>query len=326
MAKADHMLSILWMLRQRRTTAGELAEALEISVRSVYRYIDALCASGVPVIADAGPGGGYSLPEHFTAAPLFFAADEQRALVQAAAFSRGTGYPYADALSRAIAKLKRYSSVAQLEAMERHEQGIETLQVPAAPLERWLAMLELAAANGETLQMDYRKGNGNPSSIRSFDPYGLVLWKGQWYTVGYCHLRQEIRSFRVDRMTRVLQTGTGFERPEGFSARDFLLQGLFPAKSSGEHLTPVIIEADEGILNDLCSHWLFGHTLEQRSPGHARFLLDEDSLLTYAPYFLLPYGRTLRIIEPPALNQRLAEIASELADHYTATPQLSKEH
>jgi predicted DNA-binding transcriptional regulator YafY len=53
MSKADHMLSILWMLKQRRRTAAELAEALEISVRSVYRYIDALCASGVPLIAGA---------------------------------------------------------------------------------------------------------------------------------------------------------------------------------------------------------------------------------------------------------------------------------
>lgn len=326
MAKADHMLSILWMLRQRRTTAGELAEALEISVRSVYRYIDALCASGVPVIADAGPGGGYSLPEHFAGAPLFFAADEQRALVQAAAFARGTGYPYADALNRAIAKLKRYSSVAQLEAMERHEQGIETLQVPAAPLERWLELLELAAANGETLQMDYRKGHGDQSSTRSFDPYGLVLWKGQWYTVGYCHLRQEIRSFRVDRMAELLQTGASFERPEGFSARDFLLQSLLPATRSEEQLTLVTIEAEEGILNDLCSHWLFGHTLEQRNHGQARFLLDEASLLTYVPYFLLPYGRKLQIIEPPVLKQRLAEIAAELANHYNAPPHLSKDH
>lgn len=118
MSKADHMLSILWMLKQRGRTAGELAEALEISVRSVYRYIDALCISGVPVIADSGPGGGYSLPEHFIEAPLFFDSDEQRSLLQAASFARGTGYPYVEALDQAIAKLKRYSNARQLEQME----------------------------------------------------------------------------------------------------------------------------------------------------------------------------------------------------------------
>ena len=70
MSKADYMLSILWMLKERKRTAGELAETLEISIRSVYRYIDSLCASGVPIVADAGPGGGYTLPEHFIEAPF----------------------------------------------------------------------------------------------------------------------------------------------------------------------------------------------------------------------------------------------------------------
>ncbi|AJS61127.1 helix-turn-helix transcriptional regulator [Paenibacillus sp. IHBB 10380] len=316
MSKADHMLSILWMLKQRRRTAMELAEELEISIRSVYRYIDALCASGVPIFADAGPGGGYSLPKHFTDAPLFFDSEEKRALVQASAFTRGTGYPYVDALDRAIAKLKRYSNTEQIEHMERHESGIETLYTLSAPLEHLLGELELSIANGNTLQMEYRKGNGETTSSRSINSYGLVLWRGQWYTVAYCHLRQEIRSFRVDRISGLLRTQTSFVRPTDFSAREFLLQSLLPDHSKIENLITVVIESSERILNDLCSHWLFGHTLEHRTKDQARFLFDETSLFTYVPYFLLPYGKALHILEPLALNHRLAAIASELSLHY----------
>lgn len=73
MSKMVNMLSILWLLKTRKQlTAKELAEELEISIRTVYRYIDALCASGVPIIADAGHNGGYSLLNEFTKAPLFF--------------------------------------------------------------------------------------------------------------------------------------------------------------------------------------------------------------------------------------------------------------
>ncbi|OZQ63113.1 DNA-binding transcriptional regulator [Paenibacillus sp. VTT E-133280] len=316
MSKADHMLSILWMLKQRGRTAGELAETLEISVRSVYRYIDALCISGVPIIADSGPGGGYSLPEHFFEAPLFFDTDEQRSLLQAASFARGTGYPYVEALNQAISKLKRYSNAQQLEQMERHESGIETIHSPTVPLPHLLQELELGTANGHTLQMEYRKGNGETTSSRAIDPYGLVLWKGQWYTVAYCHQRQEIRSFRVDRITELHRTEAVFTRPADFSARDFLLKSLLPTRNTEEKLVTVVIASDEGILNDLCSHWLFGYSLVQRMEGQARFQVDEPSLLTYMPYFLLPYGTTLRILEPLALKQKLFSIATDLAAYY----------
>ncbi|OKP99008.1 YafY family protein [Paenibacillus sp. P46E] len=318
MSKADYMLSILWMLQQRKRTAAELAEELELSVRSVYRYIDALCASGVPVIADAGPGGGYSLPEHFSSAPLFFDAGERRALVQASSFARGSGYPYEQALDGAIAKLKRYSNAEQLSHMERHESGLETLHSPTAPLAQLLEELEICTADSLMLEMDYRKGNGSPPSARVIDPYGLVLWKGQWYLTGFCHKRQEIRSFRVDRITGLRRTGEAFERPSSFSAREFLLQSLLPGYNDPAQLTEVVITAAEGVLNDLCSHWLFGHTLEQRSADTAKFLLDEATLYSYAPYFLLPYGKALTILEPAALKQKLAAVTADLAAYYSA--------
>ncbi|GGE01925.1 hypothetical protein GCM10010911_71160 [Paenibacillus nasutitermitis] len=66
MSNADHMLSILWLLKTRRkVTAAAIADELEIHVRSVYRYIDALCVSGVPILSDTGRSGGYHIAEHF---------------------------------------------------------------------------------------------------------------------------------------------------------------------------------------------------------------------------------------------------------------------
>lgn len=70
MSKADHMLSILWLLRSgRRMTAKQLSNKLEIHIRTVYRYIDSLCASGAPIIADSGPNGGYRILNRFTESP-----------------------------------------------------------------------------------------------------------------------------------------------------------------------------------------------------------------------------------------------------------------
>src|SRR5690554_2256682 len=115
MSKSDNMLSILWMLRSgRRITAKQIAEELEIHIRTVYRCIDSLCASGVPIIAESGPNGGYQILGDFAESPLMFDMDEQKALVHAATFAQEAGYPFKEELHRAIDKLKRQLKAGQL--------------------------------------------------------------------------------------------------------------------------------------------------------------------------------------------------------------------
>ncbi|GBK60399.1 hypothetical protein PbDSM24746_04030 [Paenibacillus macerans] len=84
-------------------TARQLADELEIHIRTVYRCIDSLCASGVPITADSGPNGGYRILGDFMESPLLFDADEQKALVHASIFAREAGYPFSAALERAVA-------------------------------------------------------------------------------------------------------------------------------------------------------------------------------------------------------------------------------
>src|SRR5690625_7375701 len=88
MSKTDNMLAILWLLKtEKRMTAKQLAETLEIHIWSVYRYINSLCASGVSIIADSGHNGGYSLLHEFIESPLFFSLEDQKELVHAARLS-----------------------------------------------------------------------------------------------------------------------------------------------------------------------------------------------------------------------------------------------
>jgi predicted DNA-binding transcriptional regulator YafY len=78
MAKIDNMLAILWMLNSGvKMTAKQISEKLEINIRTVYRYVDALCASGIPIISDPGHNGGYSLLNNFIRAPLLFDMEEK---------------------------------------------------------------------------------------------------------------------------------------------------------------------------------------------------------------------------------------------------------
>lgn len=318
MSKADNMLSILWLLRSgKRLTAQQLADELEIHIRTVYRCIDSLCASGVPIIADSGPNGGYQILAQFADSPLLFDMEEQKALVHAAIFAREAGYPFTDALGRAVDKLKRYTNETQRDFIERHGSGISVIHPPVdGKLKAFLQVLEGAAAQGQSLEMDYDSGKGDGPGTREFDPYGIIHWKGSWYAVGFCRLRQETRSFRVDRIARLTPIDRIFERPEAFSAKDFLMGNLLPGALDTETLVTVRIRGHEQVLNELCRHWLFGHALEEFNAGEALFKLGKTSLLSYVPYFLLPYGKSLAILEPDILIERLSEISAGIAAHY----------
>ncbi len=318
MSKADNMLSILWLLKTgKRMTAKQLAEALEINVRTVYRYIDALCASGVPILSDSGHNGGYSLPESFTEVPLFFDLDEQKPLIHAAMFAREAGYPFGDSLNRAIAKLKMYANEEQLDNINRHVIGFDVIIPPSdASLESLLKELETSVADSRTLFIEYQKAYGTSAQPRRIDPYGLIYWKSRWYVVAFCHLRREIRSFRADRIRSLSRTDSVFQRPPGFSARQFFLGSILPDTDNADQPVSVRIQGKEQAINDLCGHWLFGHALTERCGNEARFRFDEQAIRTYVPYFLLTYGKSIRVLEPSLLQEKLAAVASELLDYY----------
>lgn len=321
MSKMVNMLSILWLLKTRKQlTAKEIAEELEISIRTVYRYIDALSASGVPIIADAGHNGGYSLLNEFTEAPLFFNLDEQKALVHAAKFAIDAGYPFSETLDEAISKLKIYTNEEQLNYINRHLRGFEVIHPTIeTSLKTILQALEIAVAESYQLVIVYQKDGGIEPQSRHIDPYGLVYWKGKWYTVAYCHLREEIRSFRIDRIQSLSRTDKTFDRPLGFSARSFFLKGLLPDSNQHEKLISIRIKGNAHALDDLCQHWLFNHALIERKNDQALFKVDKESIHSFVPHFLLSFGKSIKIIEPTLLQEKLATISFELFNHYQNT-------
>ncbi|UED74755.1 YafY family protein [Brevibacillus sp. DP1.3A] len=321
MSKADNMLSILWLLKTgKRMTAKQLAEILEINIRTVYRYIDSLCASGVPIISDAGHNGGYSLLQHFNEAPLFFDLNEQKALIHAAAFAQEAGYPFGADLHRAISKLKRYTNEEQRDAIDRHSIGFEVIQPPVDPsLESTLQELELSVANGYTLSMEYQKAYQTTRQMRHVDPYGLVYWKGNWYIVAYCHLRSTIRSFRADRVYEIQRTEASFQRPPEFSARYFFLSNLLPEADKQGSTIMIKVKGRTQSLADLCRHWYLGHTVIERSEAQVIFQVDEQMAHSILPHYLLPYGKSIQVEEPAFVKERLAAIAADLFHFYQST-------
>lgn len=209
MRRADRLFQIVLLLdRRRAVTAREIAEALNISERTVYRDIADLSRSGVPISGEAGVGymlrSGYRLP------PLMFDPEELQALALGSRMVKG----WADAALGKAAERALLRIEAVLPKQLKEQPGRDALLVPdfhvppkmVAPL----GMLRQCIADSRKARLDYTRLDGEGSS-RTVWPLGLVFWGETWTLAAWCELRGDFRTFRPDRMRAVAVLGEGFE-------------------------------------------------------------------------------------------------------------------
>lgn len=318
MTKIDNMMAILWMLKSGgKISAKQISEKLEINIRTVYRYIDKLSASGVPIISDTGHNGGYTLVNNFIEAPLFFDVEEQTALLQAAVFAKQAGYFFGEELNRATSKLKMYSNQEQERLLKQHLEGLEVIgSVRKSDMEEVLRKLEKNVINEVSIEIQYHTSQEAQSKCRIVDPYGIVYWNNKWYIIAFCHIRNEIRSFRVDRIINMKETENKFNRPRGFSASKNFMEKLVPAIEDEKDLMHLVLGGKTSALDNLCQHWFLVHHFKERTSDKVIFLLQEEIIYKYVPYLLLPYAKSVQVIEPLSLNQKMVEVLEELIKYY----------
>lgn len=317
MPKIDNILAVLWMLGSgEKVTAKQISEKLEMNIRTVYRYIDTLSTSGVPIISDTGHNGGYTLLKNFIEAPLFFDPEEQTSLVHAAVFAEEAGYYGGEALNRAISKLSNYSNQVQETKVNQQLASLEVInRVRLHTMEPYLKDLEQAIADGYSVKILYHKSGEDQSKYRLVDPYKIIYWNNRWYIIGFCRLRNNIRSFRVDRIESLVITENRFNHPEEFSASDSFLKNLIP-KEYNQEIISLVLNGSKSTLNDVCQHWFLGNYLQECTTNEATFLLEKSILHTYVPYLLLPYGKSIQVIEPISFKKKFIEVLSELIEFH----------
>lgn len=220
MRRADRLFQIVLLLnRGRAVTAHELAAALEVSPRTIYRDVADLVASGVPV--DGAAGVGYLMRKGYHLPPLMFDAEELAALALGSRMVRGWADPgLGRAAERALLKIE-----AVLPAQRKVGAGDTALIVPdfhvppamVAPL----GILRRAIRDSRKLRFGYRRADGEESR-RTVWPLGLFFWGETWTLGGWCELRGEFRSFRIDRMAAPEVLDEGFESAGGRSLEDYI--------------------------------------------------------------------------------------------------------
>lgn len=219
MRPADRLFQIVLLLgRGRVVTARTLAERLEVSERTIYRDIQDLVASGVPI--DGEPGIGYCLRRGYQVPPLMFDSEELQALVFGADVARTWGdEEMARAADRILAKVE-----AVLPERLRPQLNSRSLVVPYAEMapsaSRLLGEVREAINDRRRTFLDYRDAQGQ-STERIVWPLTLAYWGRTWTLGAWCELRQDFRNFRVDRLVGVNVLQSQFPDQPGRRLADY---------------------------------------------------------------------------------------------------------
>ena len=305
------VLAVLELLQSHgRMTGAELARRLEVDPRTARRYIETLQDLGIPVEAERGRYGAYRLRPGYKLPPLMFGEEEALALTLGLLAARRIGLAdAAPAVEGALAKVERVLPDALRERVRAVEDALVLAIRPAeaAPLNGVVVTLSAAVKEGRRVWLRYRSQQTGEETAREFDPYGLVYREGRWYATGYCHLRQDRRLFRLDRISAIEPRAETFERPDGFDPLAEVERSI--ASRPGDWPVEVVLEAT---LEEARARVSPVVALLEPTPGGV-LLHGHTENLDWMARYLAGLGFPLEVRRPPELRAALRRLARQLA-------------
>lgn len=227
-------------------TAPELARQLGVSERTVRRDIGRLLDLDLPVETQPGRNGGVSLPAGALLPAVRFTDDELLALVVGLkAAATDSDETLERAANRALERLETVLSPGTRARVRALQEALAPGQLEPdhavpAPSEHVIALAE-ASHNGDRVEIGYRSADN--ITQRKIDPFGLAKI-GPWYVVAYCHLRQDLRTFRIDRIRSIRPTSETFLRPQGFDAYRHVGSAIAMAPGHGSIVCRALLATD----------------------------------------------------------------------------------
>jgi predicted DNA-binding transcriptional regulator YafY len=321
MSNTATRLITLIMLLQRRSSqkATELAEELGVSVRTIHRYIGMLGEMGIPIYSERGPYGGFSLVRGYRMPPLVLTPEEAVAVYLGTSLVREIwGQLYQEAAQGALAKLNNL-----LPDEQRHEVAWARRTLVATgmhradhtPLVPLLEKLRRATRERRRVTMIYR-GRGQPEPLqRDVDPYALVHRWGWWYGIGYCHLREAIRTFRVDRIIELTLLDKTFDVVNDFDVQEYLAA---EDETYAQPRVQVRMRFEPEAALTALDNRAFWETLDEQPDGSV-VVTFATSDLEWAAHTALWYGPTAKVLEPEELRRLVSERAHAVAVQYAST-------
>jgi predicted DNA-binding transcriptional regulator YafY len=321
--RASRLVNVLLLLQTRpRMTAGELAGELEVSVRTIYRDVEALAEAGVPIYAERGPHGGVRLVDGYRTRLTGLTPEEAEAV-----FLSGMPGPAAELGLGTVVTAARLKVMAALPPELRARAGrvAERFHLDAPGWFQssddvpYLELLSKAVWEGLQVRMTYQRNERVDPVERTSEPLGLVLKGGTWYVVA--QVGDSIRTYRVSRILEADLSGERFVRPQGFDLAAHWEQSRLAYEQAVEPVEVVVrlASADLPRLAGAAGHRAMATATRWDDPLdpaciYVRLAFDWDDDAIEAA---LKLNDAVEVIEPAWVRQAIIDSARAILARYS---------
>ncbi len=314
MNRIDRLTGMILLLQSHRViTAEQIAAHYEMSVRTVYRDLAALGEAGVPILAEAGVG--YSLMRGYHIPPVMFTEHEAAALFMSGEVTEQVAdESLRGALRSALLKVRAVLPKERQDHLNRLKNAVGVWMGPARKddLQRSIMPLQQAVVKRHCVKLDYNTGGRGEIRTRTVEPLGMMFYSREWHLIAHCRLRGEVRDFRLDRMERWEVLQEIYEGHEGFSVKEFLASNL-----NENDLLPATVLFEPAVMPRVRKEMPCVCVAEKVSPDGRVSLEMLAWSQDWLAGWLLSLGGQAEITNPPAMRQRIRDLALQTAKLHT---------
>ncbi|UII21899.1 helix-turn-helix transcriptional regulator [Fulvivirga ligni] len=320
MNRIDRLAAILIQLQSKKVVKAQMiADRFEISLRTVYRDIRALEEAGVPIGAEAGVG--YFLMEGYNLPPVSFTKEEAGAILIASKLAeRHADSSIQEHFENALFKIKAVLKVQEKEYLDSLEKNIQVLTPPNAPAksnmfpDHFLSDIQMALAQNKIISFEYFSTYSQDYTRRDVEPVNLCFYSNHWHLIGYCRMRNDMRDFRTDRITKLQVKEEEYLPRESSSYQDYVNSLIL-----GSDLKKVIVRTSKrtaALLGE--QKYFLGYIEENECDNGETEITFMTSHLDYFCRWLLSFGTMVLDIKPQEVKDHLGKIAREVFEHYNS--------
>ena len=307
--KVDRLISIIMiLLDKKRIGAQELADMFEVSSRTIYCDIDAINMAGIPVRSTSGVGGGFEIMQNYKVdSKVFSTADLSAILMGLSSLSHMI---QGNELVNALAKVKSFIPADRAKDIELKANQISIDLSPwmvNRNIQPYLEIIKTALQESKLLSFEYADRFGN-KTVRTAEPYQLVLKGNNWYWQGYCHIRNDFRLFKLSRISN-LQL-----QKEYFTPREFQKPQLDFTDILTTLQTNIKIRIHKSVKDRVLDYCTYEHFSPDGDEHYiVRFPFIENE---YNFNILFSFGDKCECLEPLHIRTEMKRRLQDIADLY----------